>query len=254
MYNKSFESGFLFRSEESRLFQSLIKNVHTEDHSQIQRFAQQIKEVYAKPWQIIVFFKASEETAIHLYQKLPLALRTPYNCSLSDKYLITLMRNLTTDEFEIFDNILKDSNLRGGISYSFTELDKVHHYVKQSISALEASTQMDSPFGLATYEEYLLTDIILHSKSELLPYKLQHPVLRELHDHAPHLYRTLQIYVQENCKTARASEVLHMHKNSVLYQLKQISEIAGYDVTSVESIASLRYAFAIEQFLTFHTR
>lgn len=254
VYNKSFESGYLFQSEESRLFQSLIKTLHTEDSLQIERFAQQIKKAYAEPWQIMVLFRSSEETTIHLHQKLPLSLRTPYNCSVSDKYLITLIHKLTTDEFEILDNILKASNLRGGISYSFTLLDKVHHYVKQSIAALEAATQIESPFGLAAYEEYLLTDLILHSKSELLPYKLQHPVLRKLHDHAPHLYRTLQICIQENCKTARASEVLHLHKNSVLYQLKQISEIAGYDITAAESIASLRFAFAINQFLTFHTR
>lgn len=254
VYNKSFEKGLLFQSEESRLFQSLIKIENIEDSVQIQRFVQRIKKTYAEPWQIIVYFYPPKEIASNLYQKFPISLRTPYNCSISDKYLITLIHKLTANEFETFDSILKENNLRGGISYSFSELDKVHHYVQQAIASLQESTRIEAPFGLASYEKYLLVDLIYHSKNGLLPYKLQHPVLRELDNHAPHLYSTLQVYIQENCNTARASKVLHLHRNSVLYQLKQISKIAGYDVTSVESIASLRYAFAINQFLTVHNK
>ena len=119
---------------------------------------------------------------------------------------------------------------------------------------MQESTQIEAPFGLASYEKYLLIDLIYHSKNGLLPYKLQHPVLKKLANHAPHLYSTLQVYIQENCNAARASEVLHLHKNSVLYQLKQISKIAGYNITSAESIASLRYAFAINQFLTIYNK
>lgn len=254
LYNKSFEEGFLFQSEESRLFQSLIKKENAEDSGQIQRLAQQIRKTYAQPWQIIVLFKPSEEIVIHLHQKFPLSLRSKYNCSISDKYLITLIHKLTSNEFEIFDRILKENYLRGGISYPFSDLTKVHLYVQQAIASLQESTQTDETFGLAPYEKYLLIDLIYHSKNGLLPYKLQHPVLKELDNHAPHLYRTLHAYIQENCNTARASQVLHLHKNSVLYQLKQISEIAGYDITSAESVASLRYAFAINQFLTVHNK
>ncbi len=254
VYNKSFEGGLLFQSEESRLFQSLIKEENVKDSAQIQRFAQQIKRTYAEPWQILVFFKPSEEVAINLYQKLPASLRTPYNCSISDKYLIILVHKLTAGEFELFDKILKEVTLRAGISCPFSELNKVHHCVQQAIASLQESTRIEASFGLASYEKYLLIDLIYHSKNGLLPYKLQHPVLKKLEHRAPHLYRTLQVYIQENCNTARASEVLHLHKNSVLYQLKQISEMAGYDVTSVESVASLRYAFAINQFLTVHNQ
>ena len=251
-YNSSFERGYLFQSEESRLFQRLMKKETGTDYAQIQRFAQQLRKTYAEPWHIIVFFKPTEETAIHLHQSFPLSLRTPYTCSISDKYLVSLTHKLTADEYETFDRLLKEINLRGGISHPFSELNKIHLYVQQAIAALQESTQTEADFGLATYEKYLLTDLIYHSKNGLLPYKLQHPVLRELDHRAPHLYRTLQVYIQENCNTSRASEVLHLHKNSVLYQLKQISAIAGYDITSVESVASLRYAFAINQFLTIH--
>lgn len=254
VYNKSFERGLIFLSEESRLFQSLIKKENTEDSAQIQRFAQQIKKTYAAPWQIIVLFKPSEGTARNLYQKLPVSLCTPFNCSLSDKYQVILIHKLKESEFELFDRILKETNLRGGISYPFSELNRVQFYVQQAIASLQESTQIEAPLGLAPYEKYLLIDLIYHSKNGLLPYKLQHPVLKELGNHAPHLYKTLQTYIGENCNTTRASEVLHLHKNSVLYQLKQISEIAGYDVTSAESIASLRYAFAINQFLTNHNK
>ena len=254
VYNKSFERGFLFQSEESMLFHSLIKKEDSESIVQIQRFTQQIKKIYTEPWQIIVFFKPSKGISFNLHQKLPGSLQSPYSCSFSDKYIITLIHKLTTNEFDIYDRILKETNLRAGISYSFSELNKIRHYVQQAIASLQEATQIEAPFGLASYEKYLLVDLIYHSKNELLPYKLQHPILKELNNHAPHLYSTLQVYIQENCNTARASEVLHLHKNSVLYQLKQISKIAGYDITSAESIASLRYAFAINQFLTIHNK
>lgn len=254
VYNKSFENGLLFQSEESMLFHSLIKKEDSEDSVQIQRFTQQIKKTYAEPWQIIVFFKSSKEISLNLYQKLPGSLRSPYSCSISDKYIISLIHELTANEFEMYDGILKETNFRAGISYPFSELNKVYCYVQQAIASLQEATQIEEPFGLASYEKYLLIDLIYHSKNEILPYKLQHPVLKELDNHAPHLYSTLQVYIQENCNTARASKVLHLHQNSVLYQLKQVSKIAGYDITSAESIAALRYAFAINQFLTAHNK
>lgn len=254
VYNESFEHGLFFQSEESRLFQNLIKKECLEDNTQIQLFEKQIKKTYTEPWQIIVFFKPSEKRVVNLYQQLPVSLRTPYICSISDKYLVTLFHKLTIDESETLDGILKEIHIRAGVSYGFSEFNKIHYYIQQAIAALQESTRIETSFGLASYEKYLLIDLIYHSKNGLLPYKLQHPLLKELDNHAPHLYNTLQIYIQENCNTARASEALHLHKNSVLYHLKQISEIAGYDVTSAESIASLRYAFAINQFLTIHNK
>jgi purine catabolism regulator len=80
------------------------------------------------------------------------------------------------------------------------------------------------------------------------------PTLRELrarllgpmiaHDqaHKNELLSTLQTYLDTGCKTVQTAELLGVHRNSVLYRLQRIVELAHVDLEDADTRLLLQFA------------
>lgn len=64
-------------------------------------------------------------------------------------------------------------------------------------------------------------------------------------EHGTELMDTLFIYLQNGCNTQRASKMLSLHKNTLLYRLGRIREILGFDLSSGEDQFMMQYSFRI---------
>jgi purine catabolism regulator len=64
------------------------------------------------------------------------------------------------------------------------------------------------------------------------------------------LLLTLRAYLAGNGSPTEAADRLHLHRNTVLYRLGRIEEIAGVDLRDPEVRLSLHLALKIEDVLT----
>ena len=76
-----------------------------------------------------------------------------------------------------------------------------------------------------------------------------HPLIRRLlayDDTAGRDYlSTLRAYIETGRSFTKAAERLHLHRNSVIYRMKQIEEILEYDFTRDEFSFHLELSFRI---------
>lgn len=95
---------------------------------------------------------------------------------------------------------------------------------------------------------------MLYNYSSDIPLSnFRHPLFLHLEDYDRNnnseLYITLTAYIENSGNTQKTAKKLSIHRNTVLYRLRQITEISGYDVQAPSCRASLLYAMAVEQSL-----
>jgi DNA-binding PucR family transcriptional regulator len=68
------------------------------------------------------------------------------------------------------------------------------------------------------------------------------PVIDYDKEHGTHLLETLRAYMQCDRNVQEVAELLHVHKHTVRYRLRRITELTGLDVTKFEDAAQLYLA------------
>lgn len=62
------------------------------------------------------------------------------------------------------------------------------------------------------------------------------------------LCRTLERYLENDCNAKKTAEEMFLHRNTLNYRLKKISEILGCDFTSLDDCMKLKLAFTIRRY------
>lgn len=75
---------------------------------------------------------------------------------------------------------------------------------------------------------------------------LNHPDVQKLthYDEANHteLYLTLSMYLKNNCSIATTANIMHLHRNTLQYRLRQIESLTAIDFSNARARAQLIYA------------
>ena len=139
--------------------------------------------------------------------------------------------------------------VKAGVSSPFRTAGKLHAALQEAQDAL-ATGQLLSPrrrvFTFEQYGVYVLLRQLAGHEDLARYYHPAIPVLTEYDEqnNAKLLY-TLQTYLRSNCSVKDTSEALFLHRNSVLYRLKKISELCGIDLSDTATCFRLRLSFAI---------
>lgn len=170
------------------------------------------------------------------------------------KYMVVLVPALEKEEYTALEHELRCLDFHIGLSFPFHNISDIMVYIHQAIAALCESVKLQDHVIIADYAEYLPYDIFSHYAGKWPLSKFRHPVLRTLSKNPSDpnflLYETLRIYIEQSGNLSRTAQKLHLHRNSVVHRLRQICNLTKYDVTNVHSHKSLRYAFAIDRYLT----
>ena len=62
------------------------------------------------------------------------------------------------------------------------------------------------------------------------------------------LCETLENYLKHNCNAKRTSEAMYVHRNTLNYRLKKISELLNCDLEDMNKCLSLKLAFLIMKY------
>ena len=68
------------------------------------------------------------------------------------------------------------------------------------------------------------------------------PVIDYDKEHGTQLLETLRAYMECDRNVQEAAELLHVHKHTVRYRLRRVTELTGLDVTKFEDAAQLYLA------------
>ena len=162
-------------------------------------------------------------------------------------------------EDEIFEydavylrDMLKEFNLHAGISRSFTELEKMRDHYLQSLEALEIGTHLDSDQTLYAYEDYAIYHIAKVCANSEIINRFCHPKLEFIMkydaEHKTAFTYSLYIYLKNSRNITNAAKELHLHRNSMIYHIKRIEEILGFDLSDNEKLLQIELSFRLMEY------
>lgn len=156
----------------------------------------------------------------------------------------------TLFELEAF---AKSEGLFIGVSSAFSRIEDFAPRYEQACRALELDRLLKRENRVCRHLSYAFYDL-LSSAGE--PEKLRafcHPALRLLEkydtENGTELYRTLETFLACGCNIKLAAEKLFIHRNSLTYRLRRISELTGVDPEESATRFLLEMSFKIDRFV-----
>lgn len=127
-----------------------------------------------------------------------------------------------------------DSALRVGQSLRTSEgVDgRIHTFATLGVQKLLFTLGRESPEVLRGFEESVIGPAISYDQQ-----------------HGTELVKTLKAYIECDGNASEVAELLHVHKHTVRYRLRRITELTGLDVTKFEDAAQLYLAVTAGELL-----
>ena len=161
--------------------------------------------------------------------------------------------NIRSPELDEVRRQLERTNQKGVLSLPFSELTDAAYRYRQTRDILDLNRRLDrrSLFLLAESSSIELMISQAGLKYRLMDYC--HPLVRRLMDYDEHAGRdysdTLRAYIETGRSFTKAAEKLHMHRNSVIYRMRQIEELLDYDFSRDEYLFHLELSFRILDYI-----
>ena len=162
-------------------------------------------------------------------------------------------------EDAVLKRFAQNYNIRLGASgtyLSFTETRYAYRQAK-AVLALPASALAETPFDACPhallFEDYasfcVLNEADAFAKDEMLRYLIGHNPVKMLVDiddaGSSCNAKILYYYLMSECDAAEAGKRLYMHRNSVYYRLKKISNLLDIDLSDQATVAYLRFLYIL---------
>jgi hypothetical protein len=157
--------------------------------------------------------------------------------------------NITCPELEQIRRQLEKPGLHGVLSMPFEDMMDTGYRYQQACDILELNQNLGrkESFVMAETETF---DLLLQQagqKYRLLDYC--HPLIRQLMaldvEKSKERIETLRAYIISGRNFTKAAEMLHMHRNSVIYRMKQIEDLLEFDFSKDEFAFQLELSFRI---------
>ncbi len=154
---------------------------------------------------------------------------------------------------DLINAYLGKTGLVAVLSMPFTDVWDAAYYYDQSCDILSLNQRLgrEDQFLLAEASAFELLLQEASKKYHLLDYC--HPLVRSLMEYdqreGKDYLTTLRAFVIAGMNYTKAAELLHMHRNSVIYRIKQIEEILDFDFSSMEFGFHMDLSFRILDYM-----
>ncbi len=102
---------------------------------------------------------------------------------------------------------------------------RIHSFAVLGVQRLLFALNEKSPETLREFEDSAIGSVIVYDK-----------------EHGTELAKTLKAYIDCNGSISEVAELLYVHKHTVRYRLRRVTELTGLDVTKFEDAAQLYLA------------
>lgn len=164
----------------------------------------------------------------------------PHACAFCYGQSIVILVNSTLSELTIpgFRNqigiMLRESLMKAGISCVCSDLTQFYYIYRQAVCALETGKKRQDTFWSYCFEDYQ-TDFVFQNALKEFPAEML--CCKEIFylknydgNHTSELGKTLKIYLENDRNLARTSEILDIHRSTLLYRIGKIREITGINL------------------------
>ena len=179
-------------------------------------------------------------------------------CAADGPYMVVMFsteRELTVHSPEL-EQVLRQverTNQRGVLSLPFEEVTDAAYRYRQTRDILDLNRRLDPSSRFLQAEASSIELMIAQAGTKYRLMDYCHPLVRRLMEYDRSTGRdyidTLRAYIETGRSYTKAAERLHMHRNSVIYRMRQIEEILEYDFTRDEFSFHLELSFRILDYM-----
>ena len=171
-------------------------------------------------------------------QLLQVLARQATGCMVMKKHPYILLlgtRNLATDPSmtPIFNTLTARNPIRLAFSMPIRGVEQTTFLYEQTKYALTEGKRRYPESNFYDFFDYAI-DYILESGTLLSSVRACMPAILELWErhqqNGDELFRTLQIYLENERSISRTSEILYTHRNTVLYRIRKIQDMLDHDL------------------------
>lgn len=224
--------------QSSMLLDSMLKMAVTDPDGDAEDLRRQL-QIYG--WNrddtlMLVKMDASYNTYnIHTHLAQTLNKRLPSVCAVTVEMSVCLLCNLSQKLWEELQRELvpwmKSSKYYGALSRTFTMEDSFYkNYKYASIIAEVCEKEPERFYGGEGYALHYM----LQEMQQIMPGDVCHPALGQLLDydekHHTEFYHTLYVYLKRERNHHATATELNLHRNSLSYRLRRISELLDVDL------------------------
>lgn len=146
-------------------------------------------------------------------------------------------------------NELKKREIKCGISDVFTHLADIKVAYNETTAALEIGAVVNAGYRVYQYESIKIYDVIKAGRTtedliRICSKKLL-DIYRQDQKHQTNLHNILRTYISCDRKYTVAAEMLHMHRNNVVYHIGRMVEQYDIDLDNVDERLYLTISFLV---------
>ncbi len=148
--------------------------------------------------------------------------------------------------------IIREGLLKAGISTAFHHLTQCGEYFVQALGALEYGRHYRPTDWYHEFQTYLLPCWLREGTSRFGLDLMEAPAIRLLkkydREHETELCPTLETFLNCERSCTLASQVLKIHRSTLLYRLKRITELTGLNLDDQDTRFYLNLSFYAEKY------
>ena len=177
----------------------------------------------------------------------------PRSCAIEHHGNVVLFINLTLcplsseDIHQRLAYYIRESMLKAGFSRIMMGHFNFYRQYQQAKITLDMGTHLHPDFWLHDFNAVALPYLGNQMTRKLPYYMIAHDRLLQLKNMQSNgesrLYDTLRCYLQNNQNATRTSQILHIHRSTLLYRLEQIQKFFNSSLTNYEEILYLLISF-----------
>lgn len=140
-----------------------------------------------------------------------------------------------------------------GVGNVFTDVSSIKRSVTEAKKAHKVIRKGNDKSSLRYYDEIGIYRVFFELPDDEVLHNLLSETLGVLMEYdkenAGDLLHTLEVFLEQNCNIAAATEALFVHRNTVKYRIRRSEEILGRDLKDVTVQFNLRLAFKIMHYI-----
>lgn len=171
-------------------------------------------------------------------------------------FLISRDLNQNPSEYEMkqLERYLKANNLKAGISNFFRNLEDISYFYQQAVSSAALGLKLNPSASIYYFSDYYLYKMLesCEKDNSKIQFLIQPGLMRlYLYDqeHGTDFMETILEFLKHPGQPANIAEVLHIHKNTLLYRMGKIKQITGCEFKEGEEYMNYNLSVKIMKYL-----
>ncbi|HYE68838.1 MAG TPA: helix-turn-helix domain-containing protein [Anaerovoracaceae bacterium] len=166
-----------------------------------------------------------------------------------NRYVLVLLEN--SYKMEDVLAYAERYELLAGVSDAFDRLFDIKIQFAKSRQALFIGRMLGHKQNIFYYNQYRFDDMLYAFHSAMRCNAYYHPMVGELETYdkrnKTEFMRTLLVYLENRNSIHKASEILHLHKNTVNYRIQRIKELFGLDYNNANDMNHIFLSLKIRE-------